>query len=191
MTNEQLIGAVLAVGAIAVIVGLVWIVRRLGGWWTDSCSSSCSGPRRTGGPSGRRARRRRRWRPAATPRSLGRGARVMSVSLFSIAAAMGIEYSQVAFSVPGASIEHLLEHLRTLFEAVWRVGMGFSFHALIVDYLAWRRISFGELLTNKPAPWRTEDEPFEPFASATVQAAAVLGYMGVLGVVLVIFGSLG
>ena len=174
MTNEQLIGAVLAVGAIACGVVLVVLFRWAATWWAEW-----------------KTRPRPEAEPAAHPRSLGRGARVMSVSLFSIAAAMGIEYSQVAFSVPGASIEHLLEHLRTLFEAVWRVGMGFSFHALIVDYLAWRRISFGELLTNKPAPWRTEDEPFEPFESATVQAAAVLGYMGVLGVVLVIFGSLG
>ena len=175
MTNEQLIAVVaagLAVGAIALGVVMVVLFRRLAVWWAL----------------------REKPEPGEAlpvPRSLGRGARVMTVSLVALAAAMGIEYTQVKFSVAGGAIDGLLDHLRTLFEAVWRVGMGFSFHALIVDYLAWRRISFGELLTNKPAPWRTEDEPFEPFASATVQAAAVLGYMGVLGVVLVIFGSLG
>ena len=81
MTNEQLIGAVLAVGAIASGVVLVVLARAAMTWWTEW-----------------QARPRPEQEPA--PRAVDRAWRLASTGLVTLAAAMGLSYAMVVLSVP-------------------------------------------------------------------------------------------
>ena len=170
MTTEQLIGAGLAVAAIAVGVLLVVLFRSAAVWWTEWQS---------------------RPRPAAepTPRAVDRAWRLASTGFVTLAAAMALSYAMVVMSVPGGAIEGMLDHLRTWAEGWWRVVGGLLAGGWLVFH-AWRFVTLVELLTNQPAAWRTKaNQSIVPLDSEIVRAAGVLVYGGLLIAIVLVFGG--
>ena len=127
-------------------------------------------------------------RPPA-PRSVARAGRILLFGGGFIVAAMGIELAQGMLSVSGAVIDQVLDHSRKFTEGAWKVCLALAFVNYIVDHQTYRRFSLLELFTNRPAEWRTAEEPFEPFASTHAQAAAILGYFYFISTIVDVLGG--
>ena len=124
------------------------------------------------------------------PRAVDRAWRLASTGLVTLAAAMALSYTAIALSVPGGAIEGMLDQMRTWAEGWWRIVGGLLAGGWLVFH-AWRFVTLVELLTNKPAAWRSASNPsIVPLDSDIVRAAGVLVYGGMLIAIVMVFGNL-
>ena len=93
-------------------------------------------------------------------------------------------YYAAKLSTPGEAWHALLTSAASIADPVENICFGIATHAVVIDTLAWRRVTYGELLTGQPESWRPEgfkvvDDKARP--------AALAGYVGTLLVCILAF----
>ena len=123
------------------------------------------------------------------PRSVERFGTLATIALVSLLSSMWLESQEILRSEPGGVWEKAINKFDMLMMYIYKLAGGTAVHSMIVDHVSYRSFTLIELHTNKPAPWRAEDE-FIPFSSNEVQAAAVLGYWITWGISVNMFGHM-
>ena len=117
-------------------------------------------------------------------RSVERGVLNLCMGLTFAMANVVATYYAAKLSVPGEAWHALLTSAASIANPVENICFGISTHAVVIDTLAWRRLTYGELLTGEPEAWRPAGFKV---VDATARPAALFGYVATLLVCILAF----